>query len=121
MNKLLVRMSPFGVSARMEALGAASLHARHSTLHQTLFVTAFLQPESGSSTHSKGSFGPLVSSNTSRSRVLFKLVDKLTERSPGLCDANVTLMVLHNLPADERLPATPRLSLVTRPRPCIDG
>lgn len=102
---------PFGVSARMETLGASSVLARRSTPHRTLLVTAFLMPESGSSTHTKGSLGPAVggsSSNASRSKVLFKLVDKLAERSPGLCDANVTVVVLHNLPADERLPAMVR-------------
>ena len=102
---------PYGVSSRMEALGAAAASERHATSSSTLIVTAFLLPESGSSTHGKGSLGPLVSSNKNRPvdpRVLFKLVDKFTERSPGLCDANVTLLVLHNLRTNELLPEGPR-------------
>ena len=107
----LARSPTYGVSSRMEALGAAAASGRRATSSSTLIVTAFLLPESGSSTHSKGSLGPLVGSrNGSRAdpKVLFKLVDKFVERSPGLCDANVTLLVLHNLPADERLPEGPR-------------
>ena len=107
----LARSPTYGVSSRMEALGAAAASGRRATPSSTLIVTAFLLPESGSSTHSKGSLGPLVGSrNGSRAdpKVLFKLVDKFVERSPGLCDANVTLLVLHNVPADERLPEGPR-------------
>lgn len=84
----------FGVSPRMAELAFATVRTHAATPLRSLFVTAYIQPNAGSHTHTKGAFGPAVSRPAS---FVYDVVDGLVKRSPGLCGANATLVVMHNL------------------------
>ena len=93
----------YGITSRMLALRdapppiAASAPVAAPT---SLFVGAYLRP-GGNATHRKGIFSKLDSMHRSMGKghaaSLYALADGLVARSPGLCAAGATLVVIHNL------------------------
>ena len=83
--------APFGVSARMVELRDARRSA------PTVLVGAYLVPL-GNATHKKGAFAISTRvASTQHKASMHHTVDRLLERSPGLCAANVSLVVMHNV------------------------